>query len=251
MISNKAIVLNGSSIAGSTGLAIYVPEAREVSAADLDSYRDALAVNAEANQQAGGKSWSQFVQLLITGNNGQPGQTQTSGAFSYYITWDNPAVDLDLVVNEPRGEWAGPADGATSANGYSSSDSYYSGEQKESYTTNQQLEKGQYDVFVQYAGCSDGYDSCGNTVVKVYRNDPQQDGNTYKLVATRPMSATPAAPAPSAYPAWSDFIADVAADHYGDWLYGSTVTRALPASRKAMPHAQKQQQKSLRMVIHK
>ena len=245
VLSSKVFTTGTNTVAGSTGLAIYLPAPDNTTAEELAAYRSTLSSSAAA---AGGGSWADFVLPLVTGTTG-PGQTTGAGAFAYLITWDNPAVDLDLLVNEPQGDWAGPAIGTTSTNAFSSADSYQSGEPFETYIANDVLERGAYDVFVNYAGCARGYSSCGSTVVSVYRLDPAAGDSTPVLLGTRVMAATPAFNGP--YTPFSAFVAAVDTNAYGDWLYAFQTSRALVVSGKAAAALPKGLPKELRDGVHK
>lgn len=216
---------------GTVGLAIFIPKAADVSGAMLDTY-SALPSNAAAAQGAGQKAWGQFARELVTGNGTAPGQTQTSGSFGYFITWDNAQVDLDLLVNEPQGNWAGPAAGSTSENAFSSADSWTSGKTAEYYVANDQLFSGQYDVFATYAGCHKGYTTCGNTTVQVYRLDPKKGDTDWVLIGTRVMSATPALPALPDDATWGDLLSLIGSNRYADWYYPGSVQRSSLAAAK-------------------
>jgi hypothetical protein len=149
----------------------------------------------------------------------------TQGPFSYNITWDNPDVDLDLLVIEPQAILAGPSEGSVSANAFSSADSYLSGQATETYTANAELARGNYEVFVRYAGCRYGLTTCGTTNVSVFRFDPTAGDTQSKLIGTRRMAATPALPS-SAMQTVSLLVAAANTNNYADWLYASQVTRA-------------------------
>lgn len=242
VLSNKNYVgsTGNTDIGRSTGLAVYLPQARETSASERSKYTTALASNSNAAAVSSGATWSSFVDQLVTGDTG--GGTsleQTTGGFSYYVTWDNPQVDLDLQVNEPSGEWAGPYHGSTSTNGFSSSDSWNSELSFESYTANDALDKGKYDVFVTYAGCQPAYSSCGATTVSVYRYNPSAPNNDtdYVKLGERVMSQGTPLPDnlyPTSDPAsWATFVNAVNTDNYSDWLYVSQVTRALVGTEKS------------------
>ena len=246
VLSSKVLSLPGSTVAGSSGLAIFLPAAPTTSTAELGSYKAILASNAAAAAPA--MTWSDFVTPLVTGS-ANPGQTVGSGAFAYGIEWDNPDVDLDLLVNEPQGNWAGPAEGTTSVNSFSSADSYDSGEALETYTGNDQLEKGAYDVFVRYAGCHRGIVSCGSTTVTVFRYDPSRGDTQPVRIGSRVMASTPALDVP--FSPFSSFINAVSSDQYADWLYAQRTSRALPAVEKVVAAERKQVSKALRAPVQK
>ncbi|MBX3620729.1 MAG: hypothetical protein KF891_12195 [Rhizobacter sp.] len=245
VLASRVFVAPGSTVGGSNGLAIYIPSADTTTADELSAYRATLSSNVAV---ADGKTWADFVTPLATGQSG-PGQTVGSGAFAYVITWDDPSVDLDLLVNEPQGNWAGPAYGTSSVNAFSSADSYDSGERFETYTANDVLEQGAYDVFVHYAGCARGVATCGATTVSVYRIDPNAGDTEPVLLGSRLMAATPAIDVP--FSPFANFIAAVESNQYGDWAYAQRTTRALPQSSKLVAAELKQLPKGLRGGVQK
>ena len=245
VLASRVFVTAGSAVAGSQGLAIYLPAPATTTSQELATYQSLLTSNAAGSA---GRPWSDFVTPLVTGN-GNPGQTTGSGAFGYVITWDNPAVDLDLMVNEPQGNWAGPVIGPTSVNSFSSADSYESGEAFETYIANEALEQGAYDVFVHYAGCAKGVAACGSTIVSVFRLDPTAGDVEPVLLGTRTMAATPAIDVP--FTPFDDFIAAVATDQYGDWLYAQRTTRDAAQRAKVVTSGPKALSKALRGGVAK
>ncbi len=247
VLANQVLVVNGDAPVGnSSGLAIYLPSVNNVTQTELTQYKTFPSSN---TVPAGEQSWSDFVNALITGGGGST-QDTTTGTFAYSIEWDNADVDLDLRVNEPQGNWAGPAYGPTSINGFSSPDSWESGETKETYTANAQLEKGAYDVFVRFAGCSKGHATCGSTNVRVYRYDPTNGDTAPQLIATRAMSATPALQLPPST-TLNDFIGMIKTNAYGDWLYAQRTTRALQESAKPQQSLPKPLDKALPQQVDK
>ncbi len=210
----------GTNIGMSAGLSIYVPAAGSVSAQEVVAYR------ADLTSSSGSGAWASFVEKLVSGSTSGGAQfTLVPGAFAYYITWDNPNVDLDLMVNEPRGQWAGPVFGSSSGNGYASSDSALSGRPFESYVASAQVEAGAFDVFVRRYACHPGVLSCGDTTVSVYRLDPALGDADYRLVAQRRMSASPALVLGN-YATLGQLITAVNTGAYGDWYYVSQVVKA-------------------------
>ena len=247
VLANQVLVVTGDlPVRNSSGLAIYLPSVNNVTQTELTQYKTTLSSNTVA---AGEQSWSDFVNALITGGGGS-GQTTTTGTFAYGIEWDNPEVDLDLWVNEPQGNWAGPVFGPTSVNGFSSPDSWDSNQAKETYTANAQLEKGAYDVLVRFAGCSKTYTTCGGTTVRVYRYDPTNGDTAPQLIATRTMSATPALPISSSMSV-DDLIAAAKTNTYGNWLYGQRTTRAIQESAKTQLSLPKLRDKTVPQRIDK
>jgi hypothetical protein len=246
VLSNKVLVVAGQlPIAASNGLAIYIPGKTTTTTEELNAYRTALA----SSQAVGaGKTWNDFAVTLVTGSSGTS-PTNGSGAFAYGIGWDNPDVDLDLYVNEPQGTWAGPAWGTTSVNSFSSADSYDSGEPIETYTGNNELEEGGYDVFVRHVGCHAGKTNCGATTVTVYRYDPTDGDAAPVVVATRRMAATPALDVP--VDPFNQFIAAISTNNYADWLYVQRTSRALSATSKVVSPEMKHRSKALRAPVQK
>jgi len=225
VLATRVYTLGDPSLNQSTGLAIFVPSPGQVSSRDIADYGALLASNRPANAVAGGVSWQAMVAQLVSGSStGGTLLSLTQGNFAYGISWDNPAADLDLLVNEPRGKWAGPSVGASSSNAFSSTDSYYTGGTAEYYIALPQVEQGEFFVFVRYIGCAQGYASCGPTTVTVYRYDPRQGDSSYTPIATRLMDHSPALPALSGFGSWSPFLSAVASGSYSDWLYAQSAT---------------------------
>lgn len=143
VIANKVLLYSDSSsnskVSGSTGLAIWFPSNSSITQSELTSYA------ALSNNSGVTNSWYSFVYQW----KGSSYANAVTGKFSYALTWDNPTVDLDLIIREPS-RWAGPAYGTTSSNGNSSRDSYYSGLTSESYTAKNTVTAGNYEVFVVY-----------------------------------------------------------------------------------------------------
>lgn len=245
VLANQVFVAAGSAVAGSGGLSIYLPAPASTTMDELRSYRDVLESNAAV---AGQTSWSDFATTLVTGNSG-PGQTVGSGAFGYAIKWDNPDADLDLLVNEPQGNWAGPAVGTSSVNAFSSADSYDSGQAWETYVAGDVLERGAYDVFVNYSGCAKSVSSCGATTVEVYRIDPSAGDTKPVLLGTRLMASTPAIDVPFA--PFSNFLTAVSSNRYGDWLYAQRTARALSDEVFKVVDEHKSLPKNLRSQVQK
>ncbi len=147
-----AVVTNttsGPSMTKAKGMAIYLPFS------GANYYSADYIASASSNAAVAGKStWADFLSALYAG---ATVATKVVGDFAFYITWTNPVgikVDVDLVVNEPRGNFASPGNGANSPNGLLSADSYYSGQNYESYTALSLVEKGAYDVFANLYECT-------------------------------------------------------------------------------------------------
>jgi uncharacterized protein YfaP (DUF2135 family) len=153
----------GTAMAGSKGVGIYFPPA---TAAELTAYGTASS----SNDVVSGKStWKDFLGNYYGGTAGTG--TKVAGNFAYYITWDNSNADVDLVINEPKVNWASPGIGSTSPNGFLSADSYFSGQNFESYTAANLVDGGgSYDVFLNLYACKNGAASCAANV-KLYKKD--------------------------------------------------------------------------------
>jgi hypothetical protein len=234
VIANKVYNMGVPLMAEAAGMTIYLPTPSQVSSAEVISYGAILASNSTSNMVSGGVSWADMVIRLVTGTqSGGPSQVLTSGNFAYYISWDNPEADLDLLINEPRGTWGGPMISPTSPNAFSSSDSYYSHTTTEYYTALSLVEQGQYHVLVRYYGCAQGYASCGPTTVKVYRYDPLKGDQSYTLQFTRVMDHVPALPSLSSFGSWESFITAVSSKSYADWFYAQYSTRDLAINGKS------------------
>lgn len=156
-------VYNTGGGVGSKGVGIYMPPANT---AELNAYALASSSN---DAVAGQSTWKDFLANYY-GNAASSG-AKVAGNFAFYITWDNVNADVDLVVNEPKGNWAAPWIGSTSPNGFLSSDSTFSGQNFESYTAASLVDGGNtYDVFVNLFSCKNGLTTC-TTQVKVYKKD--------------------------------------------------------------------------------
>ena len=148
----SAIVTNtstGASMANAKGMAIYFPSAG--TNYNATTYANSTLASAPV---AGKDTWQAFLSALYSGTSFA---NKVVGDFAYYITWTNPAgikVDIDLAVNEPRGNWASPSIGTTSPNATLSGDSYFSNQNFESYTALSQVETGAYDVFANLYTCT-------------------------------------------------------------------------------------------------
>jgi hypothetical protein len=226
----------GSRLRDSLGLSIYLPDPSQTNARERSDYNSILASNASANTASGSTNWGTFVDRLVTGSpQASPSPAASvEGRFGYYITWDNPNVDLDLFIHEPAGQWAGPALDAASPNGFSSLDSHLSGQQMESYTAGQTVDAGLYHLFVNFAGCENGLTSCGSTTVTLYRYDPRAGDTGYVAVGKRAMSATPALPSTleptAANPLPAAFVSAIDSNQYGDWVHFGSTTRGTAPS---------------------
>lgn len=140
VISNRTL---GDAVADAFGLAVFVPSLGQVSSDAL--YSDLADYNGLACNQARATVWSQAVAKIVAGSQ----ETLHPGGIAFYITWDTDA-DLDLYVWEPNLEIYSPWMGQTTPNGYFSGDSYDVGESVEYYVSNDYVQPGDYDVFVEY-----------------------------------------------------------------------------------------------------
>jgi hypothetical protein len=156
---NAAVITNtttGSRMANAKGMAVYFPKA----GLQYDSLLYSSST-LSSTAVAGKTTWNEFLNALYAGSSYT---TTAVGDFAYYMTWTNPPgikVDIDLAMNEPRGNWATASNGSTSPNGFLSGDSYYSGQNFESYTAANKVESGAYDLFANLFAC---YDANNNAV---------------------------------------------------------------------------------------
>ena len=150
-------------------------------------------------------------------------ETLHPGGFAFYITWDTDA-DLDLYVWEPNLDIYAPWMGQTTPNGYFSADSYEVGESVEYYVSNDYVEPGVYDVFVEYY--SDGWTGQGANVEFWYL-DP--DVGDWQMLG----------------PVWLDLSAPYLGDFsdieslyelnaYSNYWYAGALTRAVPEEGTVM-----------------
>lgn len=224
--SNQVFIAdNSKNNVRSTGVAIFLPKRDEIAASDMNYYLNAIAIN--------GDKWGSFSDALINGtsNTGSGSgsgsveadyQQTSNGNFVFYITWDNPAVDLDLYIYEPQNLVA-PWMGSVSLNGFMSADSSAVGKPEEYYAAAETVEKGVYDVFVNY------YEGSQATKVSLYYADPN-NGETLKVVGTTTLS--PNNPAPAFTWPTVDFDYDtLQSNPYSDWWFAGYDERSLRPSR--------------------
>jgi hypothetical protein len=169
VINNKINDTSPTQVAGSHGLAIYLPTADETNSTDLGKYAQ-LACNKVRASASG--TWGSYVDYLLSGAGGG-NVVYVSGGFGLYLYWENPDAgssacdaDLDLYIWEPaadyaatgNGTWYSPWMGQTSPNGFFSQDSADSGVSEEFYMANNQVYAGDYKFVVNYwdngPGCS-------------------------------------------------------------------------------------------------
>jgi len=152
VIANRTL---GASVNNAFGLAIFVPAVGQVSIDTL--YNDLRDYNQLACNQVRATTWSQAVEKIVASSK----ETLHPGGFAFYISWDTDA-DLDLYVWEPNLETYAPWMGQTTPNGYFSADSLDVNESVEYYVSNDYVQPGAYDVFVEYY--KDGQYSSGANV---------------------------------------------------------------------------------------
>ncbi|MBU0675040.1 MAG: hypothetical protein KJ950_10390 [Proteobacteria bacterium] len=139
VVRNKSV---GSEVAGSYGLAIYIPQANQISADQVvDELRDYSLLACNQNRAT---TWYDAVSAVMEGKS----TDLVQGDFVFYVEWVGDA-DLDLYVYEPTELYA-PWMGQTTPNGYFSGDSYDTGVSEEYYAANNYIERGQYDFLINY-----------------------------------------------------------------------------------------------------
>lgn len=156
VVNNKINDTSPPKVAGSKGLAIYLPTANETSSGDLDKYSQ-LACNKTRASASG--TWGSYVDFIIGGGPA----SYASGGFALWLYWEKTNgsacnADLDLYIWEPaadyattgNGDWYSPWMGQTSPNGFFSQDSADSGESQEFYIANNQVYRGDYQFVVNY-----------------------------------------------------------------------------------------------------
>jgi len=159
VINNKINDTSPAEVAGSHGLAIYLPTANETNSEDLDLYAQ-LACNKVRASASG--TWGSYVDFLLAGGGNVDYAT---GGFGLYLYWEKPDAgssacdaDLDLYICEPTADWAAtgnldcyaPWMGQTTPNGFFSQDSADSGTSEEFYMANNQVYAGDYYFLVNY-----------------------------------------------------------------------------------------------------
>ncbi len=219
VISNDIYSPDASdSILDSTGLAIFLPRRDQVTDSELSRY--ALLASNQA-RDADPNSWGGFVNLLITGDEtgGMPTQQTGVGNFVIWLEWDSDA-DLDLLIWEADGSWAAPYIGSSSANGFLSEDSLYSGVSAEFYAAAETIEAGNYNIFVNCY--QDG--STTNTTAYIYLLDPPNGINDFVLQSQRIMNLS--YPAPDNWSQYQSEWYNVADDVYSDWWWPGYLPRS-------------------------
>lgn len=203
---------SSSTILRSQGLAIFLPRNSQVTDEDLLAY-DRLSSN-----QSGKTYWRNFVSLLVNGEVGGLLE-KVPGNFAFIVRWDNPLIDMDLYISEPEDLYA-PYMGIRTPNGFFTPDSSQSGIAMEGYVADEEVQKGSYDVFVNY------YSGDGPTRVDLYYADALTPETKVETLVM-PVAGLP--PAPVASSPLTD--AGIAAGSYGDWWYpGGTTARGRNAA---------------------
>ncbi|MBU0483454.1 MAG: hypothetical protein KKB30_02935 [Proteobacteria bacterium] len=150
----------GSAVAGSKGLAIYLPQSNQIS---VDQVVDELQKYSQlACNQNRATAWYDAVVAVMEGRI----EDLVKGDFTFYIEWTGDA-DLDLYVWEPDAIYA-PWMGQTTPNGFLSGDSAETGSSEEYYSANSYVQSGQYDFLVNYY--ENGHTSSSAEVYLWYRD---------------------------------------------------------------------------------
>ena len=148
-VLDEAIIANqyhGDRVAGSNGLAIYVPTEDQLADGDLSQYGQ-LACNAD-----GGSTWLDAINMIVENAPDDPDPDIDGASFAVDIQWDTDA-DVDLFVREPDGTWYdGSNTVLTTPNGQFSLDSTFSGVSEEYYVANEDREAGEYEITINYDG---------------------------------------------------------------------------------------------------
>lgn len=194
-----------------TGMAIFLPVDGEYLNTDLADYQ-ALGVTLDAT----GWKWGTFLTQLLTGSGATAPQTGTLGDFAFAISWDNPAVDLDLYISEPNG-LAAPWMGSTSPNGYLTADSTVSNTPYEGYAAQTTVAAGLYDIFINNV-------TGGATNVTLWYTD-STPGSPYATwqqlwtVALKNVATAGCAINPGVMPDSQASYNDLSTNSYCDWIY--------------------------------
>lgn len=194
-----------------SGMAIFLPVDGEYLNTDLADYQ-ALG----ATLDAAGWKWGSFLTQLLTGSVTQDLQTGTRGDFAFAISWDNPAVDLDLYISEPNG-LAAPWMGSTSSNGYLTPDSTVSNAVYEAYAAQTTVATGLYDVFINNV-------TGGATNVTLWYTDstpgsPYADWQQIWTKALKDVATIGCTTNPNIIPDSQANYNDLSTNSYCDWVY--------------------------------
>lgn len=212
--ASRAVIINrtdGEDVADAAGLALFVPSLGQVSSDEL--YNDLRDYNALACNRTKSAVWAQAVEKIVAGSQ----ETLQPGGFAFYIEWDTDA-DLDLYVWEPNGDIYAPWMGQTTPNGFFSGDSYDVGESVEYYMSNDYVQPGDYDVFVEYY--KDGGSGKGANVEFWYLDTDEED---WRVMGPEYLDLS------SPYEGdFSDIDSLDELDGYSNFWYPGTLTRAFP-----------------------
>jgi hypothetical protein len=226
---------NGTDMAHSHGLAIYLPSASETNAQELADY--ALLASNKTTRAAATGTWGSYLETLLTGAGGGTA-TYDAGNFGFYASWTNVSdqscdADLDLYVWEPDGAgggaWYAPYMGQTSPNGFFSPDSSVSGKSEEYYLANAQVLAGDYYLMVNFYGNGA---SCTQAKARLYYYDPAFFGDSNWHEATAAIGVNPAVASPvlldlsNRYTgqALTNGLSDL--NNYSDWWVPFFITKA-------------------------
>ena len=198
----------GSPVYRSQGLAIFLPRNTQIT-------QDELAQYSQLSSNLNGRNkWRDLVNLLVNGDVGGLLE-KVEGNFAFTVRWDEPSVDIDLFISEPDGLYA-PYMGVRTPNGYFTPDASPSENSvpMEGYVADDLIQKGSYDVFVNY------YEGDRPTTVDLYYADTvtaemKLDSQTM-LIPGLPVAPFDSNPLNDA---------GVYAGSYSDWWYYGGLTR--------------------------
>jgi len=209
----------------SSGIAIWLPQKEETISGELADYG---LLDSSLNGDGSPSGWAGFINLLVSGNTANSYVPKAPGNFGYLLTWDNPAVDLDLYMYEPV-NIASPWMGTTSTNGFMSGDSSVTGVQAEYYVAAPTVDAGWYDVFVNY------FDGTDTTTATLYYDD---GSGSLVVVAqfvlkdiTKPDAPLWAFPDTDYTAMLNNTYGDWRYDHSHDAVYDPTIVRLHPAKK--------------------
>ena len=229
---------NGTDMANSHGLAIYLPSASETNTQDLGAY--ALLASNKTARASATNTWGSYLESLITGVGGGTA-TYNAGNFGFRASWTNMSdqacdADLDLYVWEPDsstsgGAWYSPYMGQTSPNGFFSADSSISGKSEEYYLANSQVLAGNYYVMVNFYANGT---SCTQAKARLYYYDPTFFGNSDWHEATTAIGVNSAVASPRQLDLTNAYNGQplptlTNLNNYSDWWVPFSITKALGA----------------------
>ncbi|RZU47034.1 cysteine peptidase C11 family protein [Fluviicoccus keumensis] len=195
-------------IGRSRGIAIFLPSNSQITQDEL------LLYDVQTSNLNGKTAWHDFVNLMVSGDTGAMLE-KVPGNFAFTLRWDDPAVDLDLYVYEPEDLYA-PYMGVRTPNGFFTPDSSESGLAMEGYVADEQVQKGDYEVYVNY------YSGAKPTTANLFYADASTAEHQVGSL-TLPVAGLAYAPAGSS--PLND--AGIAAGSYADWWFPGGVTRSL------------------------